>query len=81
MELGCAIFREFSVPIASAKTDADGKFSIMLDSKAAVALAAHGTRMVADKVENYYWIVSVPLEARQPARQTHLPQQRQPRNI
>ena len=54
-------FESLPPPIASAKTDVDGKFSIMLKSKAAVAVAAHATRMVGDKVENYYWIVSVSL--------------------
>jgi hypothetical protein len=58
-------------PIASAKTDADGKFSIMLKSKAAVAVAAHATRMVGDKVENYEWIISVSLDG-QPSKRIFL---------
>ena len=43
-------------PIISTKTDADGKFEILLP-KGNYALRAHSQRMVVDKTEEYDWII------------------------
>ena len=59
---GALYFASLPSPVTSVKTDADGKFSIPLDRKATVVLAAYATRRVVDKIENYYWLVTVSLD-------------------
>jgi hypothetical protein len=59
---GEVYFAHLPSALASAKTDADGKFSITLDSKTPVVLAAQATRHLPDKVENYYWLVRTSLD-------------------
>ena len=59
---GDQYFKSLPSPVASVKTDADGKFSIPLDRKSTFALAAYATRRLFDKTENYYWLISVSLD-------------------
>lgn len=68
---GALYFASLPSPVASVKTDADGKFSIPLDRKNTVVLAACATRRVADKIENYYWLVAVSLDG-QPSKRIFL---------
>lgn len=46
-------------PIASAKTDADGRFHMTIPGAGDVVLAAEGTRTVGDDTERYYWLVPI----------------------
>lgn len=46
-------------PIATATTNADGKFEIRLPKTGRYALAARASRRVVDKDETYYWLVWV----------------------
>ncbi|MGB8789441.1 MAG: hypothetical protein WA755_13560 [Candidatus Acidiferrales bacterium] len=55
-------FASLPSPVATVKTDADGKFSIPLDRQTTVVLAANATRRVFDKTEDYYWLVTVSLD-------------------
>ncbi len=64
-------FANLPTPLASAKTDADGKVTIPLDRKATVALAAYATRRVFDETEDYYWLVRVSLNG-QPSKRIFL---------
>jgi hypothetical protein len=59
---GARYFANLPSPLASVKSDADGKFSIEIDRSATVVLAAHATRQVVGKAENYYWLVPVSLD-------------------
>jgi len=68
---GALYFASLPSPVASVKTDADGKFSIPLDRTATVVLAASATRRLPDKTENYYWLVTVSLDG-QPSRRIFL---------
>ncbi len=48
--------------IAETKTDADGRFSIILPSDQEMVLTAAATRTLGgDKTEYYYWVVPVPI--------------------
>jgi hypothetical protein len=67
---GAFYFASLPSPLTSVKTDSDGKFSILLDRTATVVLAANATRHVADKIENYYWLITVSLDGQ--------PQQKHP---
>jgi hypothetical protein len=59
---GAVYFASLPPPVTSVKTDADGKFSIPIDRKAEVVLAASATRRLPNKTENYYWLVKVSLD-------------------
>jgi len=61
---GALYFASLPAPVASVKTDADGKFSIPLDRKVTVVLAANATRRLINKTENYNWLVAVSLDGR-----------------
>jgi hypothetical protein len=43
--------------MASAKTDADGRFALTLNRHQRVALVAAGSRRVGNEVERYYWMI------------------------
>lgn len=68
---GALYFGSLPPPVTSVKTDADGKFSIPLDRKATVILAANSTRRLLNKTENYYWLVTVSLDG-QPSKRIFL---------
>ena len=68
---GRRYFEDLPSPMASVKTDADGKFSIQLDRNIKVVLAAYAARQVVGKVENYYWLVTVSLDG-QPSKRIFL---------
>ena len=68
---GALYFASLPPPAASVKTDADGKFSIPLDRKVIVVLAASATRRLLDKTEDYYWLVTVSLNG-QPSKRIFL---------
>jgi hypothetical protein len=68
---GALYFASLPSSATSVKTDADGKFSIPLDRKATVVLAANATRRVLNKTENYYWLVTVSLDG-QPSKRIFL---------
>jgi len=68
---GARYFASLPSPVASVKTDADGKFSIPLHRSATVVLAASATRRLPDKTENYYWLVTVSLDG-QPSKRIFL---------
>lgn len=53
-------------PITSAKTDADGRFTLFISRERRVALAAHASRQVSNKKEEYYWLVWVSLDEKPP---------------
>lgn len=48
--------------IASAKTNAEGRFTLSIQRDKRVALAAHATRQVFDNIEEYYWLIWVSLD-------------------
>jgi hypothetical protein len=50
-------FSDLPHGITSAKTNADGEFSMVLPASGRVALAAHTSRRVFDSTEQYYWLV------------------------
>jgi hypothetical protein len=58
---GSAAFylEDLPAPTEEAKTDADGKFAIMLPANERYALAATASRLVIDRTEHYYWFVWV----------------------
>jgi hypothetical protein len=68
---GALYFASLPPPTASVKTDADGKFSILVDRTATVVLAAYASRRLPNKTENYYWIVTVSLNG-QPSKRIFL---------
>jgi hypothetical protein len=55
-------FDGLPVGVTTAKTDADGEFSMRLRQGAKYALAATGSREVMGKTERYYWLVWVTLD-------------------
>jgi hypothetical protein len=48
-----------STPLATSKTDADGKFSFQMPTKGEFVLVAQAQRQVADNVEKYFWLIRV----------------------
>ena len=58
-------FEGLPTALASAQTDADGKFSLHVPKKGRYAVAAHAQRQVLDVTEEYFWLVLVPEEARE----------------
>ena len=50
-------FLNLPTPIATTKTDADGKFTLQLPAGQRVALAATAGRETPGGMENYYWMV------------------------
>jgi len=59
-------FNDLPDPITSAKTDADGRFTLFISRERRVALAAHASRQVSNKKEKYYWLVWVSLDEKPP---------------
>ncbi len=57
-------FEGLPVAVASAMTDADGKFSMTLNRKQRYALAAHATRNIGDTTEKYFWLFWVSLDGK-----------------
>lgn len=55
-------FADLPDGIVSAKTNADGLFSMTLPRHGRFALAARTSRQVVDEKENYYWLVWVSLD-------------------
>jgi hypothetical protein len=52
-------FKNLPTPFAFSKTDADGKFSLVIPQKAQFILLAQAQRQVSDETERYYWLVRV----------------------
>jgi hypothetical protein len=52
-------FASLPKPVATATTDADGKFIVKLPTRERYAIAARSTRKVGDKDENYFWLIWV----------------------
>lgn len=52
-------FNSPPTPLAVAKTDADGKFSLQLYKKGEFVLAAQAQRQVSGNTEKYFWLVRV----------------------
>ncbi len=52
-------FRELPAPLLSAKTDSEGKFTILIPRSDLHAIAASARRQAADTVEKYYWITPI----------------------
>jgi hypothetical protein len=50
-------FADLPAGIASAKTNADGLFTMTIPQQGKFALAAHASRRILDREENYYWLV------------------------
>ncbi len=50
-------FASLPKPIASAVTNADGAFSIVVPTRERFALAVHATRRVGDTPEEHYWLI------------------------
>lgn len=46
-------------PVASAKSDADGQFSISVPDAGEFAIVAYAERQTFDKTEKYFWVVPV----------------------
>jgi hypothetical protein len=44
-------------PVATSKSDADGKFSISIPDQGEFAIAAHASRQTLKSTENYFWLV------------------------
>ncbi len=59
---GALYFEKLPPPLVTTKTDADGKFSLPLDRKVTVVLAAHAARRVFGEDEDYYWLVKASLD-------------------
>lgn len=60
--LGRVYFARLPEPLASVKTDADGKFDVIVKRNEPVVLAAHASRRVMNKTETYYWLVRYTLD-------------------
>lgn len=58
-------FQQLPAPVATATTDADGKFDLSLSKNGRFALAAMNTRSVGENTEKYFWLVWVSLEGQQ----------------
>lgn len=56
-------FRDLPVGVATAKTDADGEFSMRL-RRGKYALGAKASRQAMDRTEEYYWLVWVTLSGK-----------------
>jgi hypothetical protein len=50
---------EGRTPLATARTDADGKFQLSISGKPAVFLACHASRRVGGREEHNFWLVPV----------------------
>lgn len=50
-------FVSLPASMATAKTDADGRFKLTLPDDGDVAIVAKSTRAVFNKVENYFWVI------------------------
>jgi hypothetical protein len=64
-------FASLPPALASVKTDADGKFSILVDREGTLVLAASASRRLVKKTENYYWLITVSLDG-QPSKRIFL---------
>lgn len=56
------LFQGLPTPVATAKTDADGRFSLHLPFATRYGVVAQGQRQVASEAEHYCWAVWVPFE-------------------
>lgn len=56
-------FNNLPVPVATATTNADGKFTVKLPKSGRYVLVAHSTRKVVDASEEYYWMVRADLSS------------------
>ena len=54
-----AYFLDLPQPVATAKTDADGRFTLTLPDEGEYVMVASSTRAVFSQTENYYWMVRV----------------------
>jgi hypothetical protein len=52
-------FSNLPIPPSTAKTDADGKFSLQITKKGEFILVAQAQRQVSDNTEKYFWIIHV----------------------
>jgi len=59
------LFRDLPQPLATAKTDADGRFELMVPAGVPVAILAAATRETPGAVEKYHWMVRLNNSARQ----------------
>lgn len=50
-------FKDLPVPLTSARTDADGRFSLAMPKQGRFAIAAHASRELPNSKEEYYWLV------------------------
>jgi hypothetical protein len=66
--LGPVYFARLPKPIASTKTDADGRFELKVEREHPIVLAAYATRRIMDRTETYYWLIKYSLEGRDQAR-------------
>jgi tetratricopeptide (TPR) repeat protein len=61
---GAYFFEDLPAGIASAKTDAEGRFVLTLPRSKRFALAARGTRAAGGTTEKYYWLFWVTMDAK-----------------
>ena len=52
-----AYFAALPEPLATGKTDADGRFKLTVPEKDEIVVLATSSRMTFDRVERYFWIV------------------------
>lgn len=60
------IFSSLPEPIATATTDADGKFSMTIQTDGDIILVAQSSREIGQDVEKYYWFCRVSRDGAQP---------------
>jgi hypothetical protein len=57
-ESGCRrICRALPTPLKLVRTDADGKFSLLIPKKGNFYLAVQAQRLISEKTEKYYWFI------------------------
>lgn len=59
LQSAAPFFERLPQPVASTKTDADGKFRLTLPDNSEVIIGAATSRKVADDTENYFWLLKV----------------------
>lgn len=54
------LFRDLPAADATAKTDADGQFSLRIPREGKYAIGAVGQRKIGETIERYYWLIWLP---------------------
>jgi hypothetical protein len=60
---GRFFFKSLPIPAATTKTDADGRFKMILPKTGSYCIAAQASRSVGNKQESYFWVLPVEFDS------------------